>query len=163
MHRICKTKLPSTIQVLKPKINENVIEKLQLRQEQNTKYYNRSFKNLPTLNPNLNVIIRDPVSNQWNPGKVIEQANKPRSYNVLNDRRHTIQRNRKHLKLSLNQPTIKEEESFECLNPSSNGANRNTINMSLENINDPPLRHQPITTRCGRLVKLPSKFKDYEL
>ncbi|KAK9722222.1 hypothetical protein QE152_g19768 [Popillia japonica] len=119
MHRICKTKLPSTIQVLKPKINENVIEKLQLRQEQNTKYYNRSFKNLPTLKPNTNVIIRDPVSNQWNPGKVIEQANKPRSYNVLNDRRHTIQRNRKHLKLSLNQPTIKDEESFECLNPSS--------------------------------------------
>ncbi|KAK9695782.1 hypothetical protein QE152_g32321 [Popillia japonica] len=72
---------------------------------------------------------------------------------------HTIQRNRKDLKLSSNQPTIKDEERFECLNPSSNKANRNTINMSLENINDPPLRHRPITTRCGRLVKLPSKFK----
>ncbi|KAK9695396.1 hypothetical protein QE152_g32589 [Popillia japonica] len=41
----------------------------------------------------------NPVNNQWNPGKVIEQANKPRSYNVLDD--HTIQRNRKDLNLSL--------------------------------------------------------------
>ncbi|KAK9753487.1 hypothetical protein QE152_g1993 [Popillia japonica] len=120
---------------------------------------------------------RDPVSNQWNPGKVIEQANKPRSYNVLNDRRHTIQRNRKDLKLSLNQPTIQDEESFECFNPSSIKANRNTSNMRLGikansrntsnmrlgNINDPPLRHQPVTTRCGGVVKVPSRFKDYEL
>ncbi|KAK9702657.1 Integrase zinc binding domain [Popillia japonica] len=71
-------------------------------------------------------------------------------------------RNRKDLKLSLNQPTIQDEESFECLNPSSNKANKNTSNMRLGNI-DPPLRHQPVTTRCGRVVKVPSRFKDYEL
>ncbi|KAK9758522.1 hypothetical protein QE152_g583 [Popillia japonica] len=74
----------------------------------------------------------------------IEQANKPRSYNVLNDHGHTIQRNRKDLKLSLNQPTIQDEGSLECFNPSSIKANRNTSNMRLGNINDPPLRHQPV-------------------
>ncbi|KAI4455079.1 cxxc-type zinc finger protein 1 [Holotrichia oblita] len=106
---------------------------------------------------------QDPVSNQWNPGKVIENADKPRSYNVLNDPDHTIQRNTRDLKSSLNEPTIKDEESFERLNQSSNGASRNGINISLQNIKCPPLERQTTTTRCGRSIKLPSKFTDYEL
>ena len=66
-----------------PSINqESVSEELRRRQNIGKEYYDLHSKALPELLPNQQVRIQDPVRKTWQPARVIEQANTPRSYIV---------------------------------------------------------------------------------
>ena len=78
--RIYRTNLPVRIA---PSINqESVSEELRRRQNIGKEYYDLHSKALPELLPNQQVRIQDPVRKTWQPARVIEQANTPRSYIV---------------------------------------------------------------------------------
>ena len=92
--RRCKTRLPTCVDLLKPKICSNVHDKLKFRQDYNKMYYNRNAVDLEELPPDQNVTIFNHVTNQWEPGRVLNRHSSPRSYNVVDKSGNVVRRNR---------------------------------------------------------------------
>ena len=60
--------------------------------------YNKGAVDLMPIEPETTVRIYSKDQKNWsNKGKIISQSSQPRSYNVLNERRNVIRRNRRHL------------------------------------------------------------------
>ena len=80
---------------------------LKARQDNQSRYYNRNTKVLPELNNDQANYVQDPVKKTWNPARVIDQGDTPRSYVVQTETGAQLQRNRIHLRPSnwSNNPT----------------------------------------------------------
>lgn len=121
MSRICKTKLPVSADLLKPSLCENVKERLELRQGRNKNYFNKNATDLKPLDPDQNVSIFNHVNNHWEPGKILDFAEGPRSYRVLDSHGNVIKRNRFDLRESqinhrLDLDTDINDFKFDCEN-----------------------------------------------
>lgn len=155
MSRLLRTKLPAHHLKLKPKLQENVDDKLKSNQYQYKSYHdNRAKRHVTKFEPNQNVVIRrDKV---WEPGKILNTANTPRSYIVQDHKGEVLRRNSLHLRPSNNEPL--------CVN---RNAIEHASQESSDNASDPDVSLNtslpPITTRSGRTVKKPSKYNDYVL
>lgn len=155
MSRLLRTKLPAHHLKLKPKLQENVEDKLKSNQYQYKSYHdNRAKRHVTKFEPNQNVVIRrDKV---WEPGKILNTANTPRSYIVQDHKGEVLRRNSLHLRPSNNEPL--------CVN---RNAIEHASQESSDNASDPDVSLNtslpPITTRSGRTVKKPSKYNDYVL
>ncbi|VEN53148.1 unnamed protein product [Callosobruchus maculatus] len=103
MSRICKTKIPISSDLLKPKLCENVQDKLKNRHNVYNKYYNRSARDLQPLEANTDVTVYNHVQKEWEPGRIVTEHNSPRSYLVENQFGDTVRRNRVDLRRSLNE------------------------------------------------------------
>ncbi|KAK9688332.1 Integrase zinc binding domain [Popillia japonica] len=181
MSRLLRTKLPAHHLKLKPKLQENVEDKLKSNQYQYKSYHdNRAKRHVTKFEPNQNVVIRrdkvwepgkilntanTPRPNQnvvirrdkvWEPGKILNTANTPRSYIVQDHKGEVLRRNSLHLRPSNNEPL--------CVN---RNAIEHASQESSDNASDPDVSLNtslpPITTRSGRTVKKPSKYNDYVL
>ena len=98
--RRTRTLIPTTSELLKPKIVEDVPGKLFKRKQLQAKYYNISAKELPPLN-NGEVVRVKPTdrSGRWYKARVEKQVD-VRSYDVRNEDGRVFRRNRKHLRSS---------------------------------------------------------------
>ena len=98
--RQTRTLIPTTTELLKPKIVEDVRGKLFKRKQLQAKYYNISAKELPPLN-NGEVVRVKPTdrSGRWYKARVEKQVD-VRSYDVRNEDGRVFRRNRKHLRSS---------------------------------------------------------------
>ena len=73
---------------------------LKTRQNNQRHYYNRHAKELPKLHKDQAIYVQDPVRKTWNPAKVIDRGNTPRSYVVETETGAQLRRNRIHLRPS---------------------------------------------------------------
>lgn len=153
MSRICKTKVPISVDLLKPVLCENVKDKLAMRQSQNTKRYNQNTKNLVELRPNENVTIYNHVNKTWEPGQIIDRHNTPRSYIVRDKTGNSLRRNRLDLRKSLNEYKPENICEFneayeEC----------NNFKTNIPSNSEPNKTPNVIKTKSGRIVKKPIKL-----
>ena len=129
--RRTRTLIPTTSELLKPKIVEDVPGKLLKRKQLQAKYYNISAKELPPLS-NGEVVRVKPTdrSGRWYKARVEQQVD-VRSYDVRTEDGRVFRRNRRHLKSS------KE--------PACTSSNPVPINMpdGTSNVSVPPVKSAP--------------------
>lgn len=160
-NRRLKTKLPMTDKLLKTQINKNVKPQLVARQNKQKYYHDRYAHSLPELNSGDNIVMLNFKTGQWEKGKVLYKHKLPRSYIVIDSRGKTLRRNRKHLKKSNN--CYEQMNVYDGINVMNNDLSEK------EGVNDSNAQHvsnQPpphTVTKRGRVIKPPSKFKDYYL
>ena len=98
MSRRTKMTLPTSSRLLKPHVEERVLEKIHKRQKRQQKYYNRGARKLEQLHDGDTVKIQ-PVhlgQKEWTSAQVLRQVG-IRSYEVEANGQNLI-RNRRHLK-----------------------------------------------------------------
>lgn len=165
MNRLTRTKLPIHSELLKPAIPKDAHERLVAKQQ----YYKCNHdKGAKSFNVNVrsgdNVLIKDKF---WEKGQVVANHSAPRSFNVLNDKGNVVRRNFSQLK-----PTTTKFEANNSVNVQDDqDQTQQNIDDSSDNTPDlipnytnnslcEPTDNQRIT-QSGRIVKLPSRFKDY--
>ena len=101
MNRRTKTLLPTKGNLLMPTVVFDVKNNIQKEKNRQTKYYNRSVKNLPVLSENDNVRIQplNKTEKSWRKGQIVEKVN-DRSYKIKTEHGTNIRRNRRHLRKS---------------------------------------------------------------
>ena len=116
--RRTKTLLPTSNHLLKPKTPKDVHKKLQLQKSKQTKYYNRSVKELPELHPG-DIVRVQPLKSmnrhkQWARAEVDTKVD-IRSYQVRTEDGRVLRRNRRHLKHTKEVPHLQEPAEGELL------------------------------------------------
>ena len=91
-----KSTLPGKIQPSKNQ--EEVRNWLKVRQDHQSHYYNRHTKELPKLYRDQAIYAQDPVRKTWNPARVVEEGDSPRSYILETGTGAKLRRNRIHLR-----------------------------------------------------------------
>lgn len=95
MGRRLKTRLPTSAQLLKPQLYNNVQERIKNRQVTQKAYHDRGAKQLPSLAEGEKVRVR--VKNNWQPATVVRSHDKPRSLIIETPDGGIYRRNRRHL------------------------------------------------------------------
>ena len=100
--RRTKTRLPTSNQLLKPKLSEEVGQKLQLQKAKESLYYNKGAKELEELRPGDKVRLRPSTSQigkkkDWTQARVEGKVD-IRSYQVRTEDGRVYRRNRRHLR-----------------------------------------------------------------
>ncbi|XP_021374484.1 uncharacterized protein K02A2.6-like [Mizuhopecten yessoensis] len=91
--RRTRTLLPTSTNLLVPKVMTKVTENLKLKRQEQKFYYDRGSHELPPLDLGENVRIRQ--RNNWQPGRVVGFDQNPRSV-MVQSKGKTYRRNRKH-------------------------------------------------------------------
>ena len=98
--RLTRTMIPTTTELLKPKIVEDVQGKLLKRKQLQAKHYNISAKELPPLSKGEIVPVKPKDrSGRWFKARVEQQLD-VRSYEVRTEDGKIFRRNRRHLRSS---------------------------------------------------------------
>ena len=96
--RVFKSTLPGKIQPSKNQ--EENRNGLKGRQDNQSYYYNRHTRELPKLHRDQAIYAQDPVRKTWNPARVVDEGDTPRSYIVETGTGAQLRRNRIHLRLN---------------------------------------------------------------
>ena len=145
-NRQLRTKLPVISSSLLSDNVGNARQSLVDRQLNQQHYYDRSVKPLPSLQTGDVVRVRH--NNTWQQGIINSKCNSPRSYNVDIETGLTIRRNRRAI--------IKTAEPPPVCEPFID----NDLPVTSNRIDAQPVTQQ-VTTRSGRVVRAPVRFKDY--
>jgi len=94
--QVFKSTLPGKIQP--PKNQEEIRTWLKARQDNQCSYYNRHTKELPELHREQAIYVQEPVTKTWNPARVIDEGETPRSYLIETGTGAQLRRNRIHLR-----------------------------------------------------------------
>ena len=100
--RRTRTLLPTTSYLLKPKVQEDVKEKLLKQKSKQAKYYNQNTKELPPLHTGEVVGVAPKPGDKerkWFKARVEDQVD-IRSYKVRTEDGRLYRRNRRHLRQS---------------------------------------------------------------
>ncbi|UYV80066.1 K02A2.6-like [Cordylochernes scorpioides] len=189
MSRRTRAILPIHPNLLKPSIPENIPDKISIKRQQAKYYYDRKSKNLPDLDIGQEVYVRTPnTTPSWSKANITNEHN-TRSYDV-NIHGRTYRRNRTWIKpqqASANQKSTNNQEEgrkesidqeqtvSNCLPSTSSAGGDNIVKRTriettecrIQSKSDSPTVSEPenaaseTRTRSGRLVKKPSRFKDY--
>ena len=174
MQRRTKTRLPTTKQLLKPKINTQVMQQHHNRQQEQAKYYNRNAKDLPRLKRGDVVRIQPAKYKKIWQKAVVEREVANRSYLVITETGQRFRRNRAHLRKTEEQYTphpqdtdtipempiqYRENNRHQAANGAQNPASTRTASQPVSSASSwhPSVR----TTRAGRRVHAPNYLKDY--
>lgn len=152
MNRLCKTKIPVSAELLKPKLHPDIQKRLQAKQNIAKHYFNRHARDLSPLNAENNVVVYDHIKKTWQSGKVVSPHETPRSYIVKDQQQNIVRRNRIDLRHSRNM--YKPVTDNNSLMPEEIEANINP-NVDLPSSVQPEL---PTVTRSGRVVRKPVKL-----
>ena len=158
MGRRLRTFIPVTEEMLKPQLYdpEEVLPKLKERQRKQKVQHDRTAKELPPLKEGE--VVRLKEGNKWKPARVTQILPSPRSYQVETEK-GVYRRNRRHL--------LKTEES------QTPDVTTDDVPMEIESDAVPVAttpdnpETQPVempvttTTRSGRTIREPERFKDY--
>ena len=178
--RRTKTRIPTTVQLLKPQLPVDVEQKLRKNKAKQSFYYDRGSKELNDLQPGDVVRIQPPRGigrrKPWNKARVGEKVD-VRSYEVRTEDGRVLRRNRRHLRLTKETNTSDNE----AVVPSQTSQASTTTTVQ----QPPPAaavaaavaaaaatpqphqevrsrqtqNHVPYVTRSGRVVKSLVRFK----
>ncbi|XP_046739526.1 uncharacterized protein K02A2.6-like [Diprion similis] len=180
--RRLRGKLPIHSNLLKPVIEPNVHEQIKHRQNIYKYYYDKIAKPRQDLGPGENIVLRE--GKIWEPARIIQKHSTPRSYVIKDQKGETLRRNSIHLRKSKNKY---RQITDNCNNDSNCDANikmtdncnddncdvsiKNDIDDNVNTTSTPAKKgqiqigkdstKQTVTTRSGRSIREPSKFKDY--
>ena len=160
MGRRLRTFIPVTEDMLKPQLYdpEEVLPKLKERQRKQKVQHDRTAKELPPLKEGE--VVRLKEGSKWKPARVTQILPSPRSYEVETEK-GVYRRNRRHL--------LKTEES------QTPDVTTDDVPMEIESDAAPVAttpdnqEMQPVempvttTTRFGRTIREPERFKDYQV
>ena len=113
--------------------------------------YDRSAKKLTPLDAGGYIGYRHRGS--WEPAKVLDKAETPRSYNTLTGKRTIVRRNRENL--------LQTCETFHDLTPLKEIPEEPTPSATVTkkaSNTEAEVASEPTKTRSGRLVKRPARF-----
>ncbi|KAF5288295.1 hypothetical protein FQA39_LY04063 [Lamprigera yunnana] len=138
---------------------EEMQDKVRTKQEYFKRNYDKSANKFnQTLKPGDNVLIEDKF---WEKGKVVDKHCTPRSFNVINNKGNIIRRNFSQLKptntkFEIDNSSDPDDYDQDQIKDCSSSSNSNLIENNHNNDNNR-------ITHSGRVVKLPTRFKDYVL
>lgn len=168
MSRRTRTLLPMVKKLLKPEVPTNVMEKLILKKRKYKVNYDKTARHLPDLDVGVGVMVRNPSNKlhlkpKWVPGHIVNKESS-RSYTVKMGG-NEYRRNREFLKRTEITPAIVSERKVSTpprLNtPTLSDTCQNTISgHGQESINPSPQETPKRTTRSGRTVKTPARYKN---
>ena len=142
-NRPIRTNLPSAKPQPKPSTTNTAIEP----EIQN---------HLSTLKPGDTVRIRTDEEKTWyKKGSVIAPNDRPRSYNVLNEKGNLIIRNRRHL-IPANEKFSVKHDYDNIIEPSETTSPKTFVQTKTDipsNLTTPPVR-----TKSGRIIKKPRRY-----
>lgn len=180
MSRHTRTKFPMKESLMQPKI-QNVAAKLKEIQCKSKEHYDKTSKIRQALSVGDNVTYQQ--NKQWYPAKILKIHDNPRSYVIRNAQNNVIRRNKIHLRKSHSKinPTqdvysglISNDEIDTDRLENVNKVNDNDVftnhtqNEGVCSETESETREESgmshgVTTRSGRLIKIPKKLKDYEM
>lgn len=156
--RSLNTLLPVCVENLYPQVREDARDQLVNRQGKQKHYYDRGTRALPPLESGD--VVRVDHNGQWQRGQVVRSSDTPRSYDVLMENGNTLRRNRRDVIHTAEDPPVCAPLVDEIDTPSfSDNDNEQQHQQSLT----PPTASCLKTTKSGRVVKPPVRFRDYKL
>ncbi|EFA13186.1 hypothetical protein TcasGA2_TC006861 [Tribolium castaneum] len=155
LNRKLRENLPTLADNLFPKIQENVKETKERSHRNIKSYYDRSAKDLPTLNKDQAVLVRK--NKHWIPGKVVQRHSKPRSY-IVETEGNILRRNRKDLRSSQFNPVPYNPYHFDIPVRETPAPPNEHNPPTVPNNNNPDVTNR---LRPRRNIRIPSKFKDF--
>lgn len=175
--RRTKTLLPTSTELLKPNIPNNVTDKLKAQKAKQSFYYNRGAKELQELHPGDVVRLEPSKGKAWTKAEVEKQAD-IRSYEVRTEDGRVFRRNRRQLRLSkesmkpiaVDQAQLPPPKAFPSLPPAAQlqaceppPTQDACTPQPREDLKVPSPKEEPhgapVVTRSGRLVKPPQRFQ----
>lgn len=148
-NRRVRTKLPISRNLLKPKLNTNIKEKLLKRQNKQKQYFDKGSKILKPLKPGDNVLIYNFDNKTWEPAQVINKTKNPRSYVVKTKSGRILIRNRKYLKSTLTPYKMDYDYDFNIVQK----MDKSNSSTSVQNINN--------NSRPKRNIRKPAYLNNY--
>ena len=168
MGRVLRSTLLIATAVLQPAIPEGFHSKLKHLQARQEHYYNSNSKPLPEFTPGTTVHMT--TRRGWEPATVISKRGEPRAYDVQTPSGVTFRRNRRHLRRI--HPNLQRDGEYELFEqPEALPTEDSEPPLSPQQDQSAPACEEstgspstPIrSTRSGRLIKPPSKYKDFEM
>lgn len=151
MSRRTRTRLPTATNLLRPKVVEDVKEKIKVKRRKAKKYYDQSTKVLPKLEVGQEVKV-DPLQRNkpWKSARVVESLT-DRSCVVENDLGNMVRRNREAVR-----PVRSDDTSVEEVAPQAPAV------VEMPEVNGPatPEKTAEVRTRT-RVIRRPVWMKDF--
>lgn len=173
MSRLLRSKLPVMPSRLQP-MSRNAVPELKTRQSKQETFYNRHAKALQPLHEGDTIRVNH--NGQWRSGVVRDKHITPRSYIIDTEDGSTLRRNRRDLVRTNDPPPdcqpLVEEDSTPIFMPPKDSIpismppKDSTPNVVLPRESTPVILPPPVksclqSTRSGRSVKPPVRFRDF--
>ena len=155
MNRLCRTKIPTTQQALKPSIPQQARKLLKERQLKQKEFYDRNTKSLPPLRKGQSIQVQHP--HKWCPAVVNTQHHTPRSYVITTKEGTQLRRNRRHIQ-QRNTPPITPAVPSPCDFSVSTDHDPHNVNTK-PGVNT----KQPDEEAADHKIPLPDPVKSEEL
>lgn len=159
LNRRTRSLLPAKNSLLQPKVIQ-ADQALVNNQQRQCAYYNRSARDLDALRPLDMVRVQsfEPHA-KWKLGKVKRPVDS-RSYEVEMDSGAVLRRNRRHLRRAhfVHQTEVVD---IETVNTPETHTDTVLSQQSPQTQKDTRNSDVPKTTRCGRVVRQPQRYKDF--
>ena len=111
---------------------------------------------LSTLKPGDTVSIRTDEEKTWyKKGSVIAPNDRPRSYNVLNEKGNLIIRNRRHL-IPTNEKLIVKHDYDKIIEPSETTSQKTLVQTKTDIPSN--ITTSPVRTKFRRIIKTPKRY-----
>ena len=181
MSRRLRSIIPTSDALLKPMVLDahKVMEKMELKQRKQKYYFDQQTKALPVLETGDRIRVR--MGNSWKPGRIVQHAETPRSYEIQTDEGKTYRRNRRMLIKSPEDDLLSIDSQFTSNSPTTSTYERPYSKGPVDKVS--PLVEGPTVTlpqpeklcytdedteettmtSIGRVVRKPLRFKDYVL
>ena len=156
--RVFKSTLPVKIQPSKNQ--EEVRNWLKARQDNQCYYYNRHTKELPELHRDQAIYVQDPVRKIWDPARVIDQGEIPRSYLIKTGTGSQLRRNSIHLRPNNASNNLANNLSS-CIPQGNTTAQSSSANPEEFTTAGNPLikaEEGPRKSRAGRVIRAPERL-----
>ena len=181
MSRRLRSIIPTSDALLKGKVLDahRVMEKLELKQRKQKHCFDRQTKALPVLETDDRIRVR--MGNSWKPGRIVQHAETPRSYEIQTDEGKKYRRDRRMLIKSPEDDLSSTDSQFASNSPTTSTQERPHSKGPVDKVS--PLVEGPTVTlpqpeelcctdediegttmtSSGRVVRKPLRFKDYVL
>ena len=128
---------------------------LKARQDNQCYYYNRHTKELPELHGNQAIYTQDPVKKTWNPARVIDQGDTPRSYIIETETGAQLRRNGIHLRPNNASNNLANNLSS-CIPQGSIASQSSSANPQCSTLTE--TEKDPRKSRSGREIRAPERL-----
>ena len=139
--------------------------KLQVRQDRQKSYYDRTSKCLQPIYPQDAVRVFNPLNSKWEPGIVQAASHTPRSHIVNMGNGGTLTRNRKHIRLTGEKLSLSNTSATDDNEPATEPAPNGSKPAAEPKLSTPgtpakstPAPAGPSLRRSARMVKPPDRL-----
>ncbi|XP_062620781.1 uncharacterized protein K02A2.6-like [Saccostrea cucullata] len=159
--RMLKTDIPTAEPLLhNPKMTQEINMRLKTRKWQQKINFDKHVSKTPLrdLNSHENVLMRN--NNKWCPATVTDHHASPRSYILQDNSGRKFRRNRKHIRPTKAQIHVEEpvepyvQEDIPTVQSTDDVPDQQKCSLTSSPCDN------PVTTRSGRVIKQPERFKD---